>query len=280
MDCDEIRTLYLELVKKSLMDVIHNDRECLMPIEKPYGFSWKMRVLKFLDNVIRKKQFLIVRRAPSDMAERMLGRGVWPQYAQTMVGINRLNNIQYCVEDVIQNKVDGDLIETGVWRGGSTILMRAILKSYEITDRLVWVADSFEGLPKPNESKYPADKGDVFHTYDELKVSIDDVKNNFSKYNLLDGQVKFLKGWFSDTLPKASINKLSVLRLDGDMYESTMDALVNLYPKLSVGGYIIIDDYSWVEACKKAVTDYRRGHSIDEEIVEIDWTAVYWQKLK
>jgi macrocin-O-methyltransferase TylF-like protien len=144
----------------------------------------------------------------------------------------------------------------------------------------VWVADSFEGLPKPNESKYPADKSDVFHTYDELKVSIDDVKNNFSKYNLLDGQVKFLKGWFSDTLPKASINKLSVLRLDGDMYESTMDALVNLYPKLSVGGYIIIDDYSWVEACKKAVTDYRRGHSIDEEIVEIDWTAVYWQKLK
>ena len=279
MDCDEIRKAYLDLLKKALMDVIH-DRANMEPIKNMASHGWKMRALKFVDNAIRKKEFLVIHNALSDMEERMQGRGAWPQYAQTMVGIKRLNNIQYCVEDVIKNKVDGDFIETGVWRGGSTILMRAILKSYATTDRFVWVADSFEGLPKPDESKYPADKGDTYHTYDALKVSVEDVKNNFTKYGLLDDQVRFLKGWFKDTLPNAPIEKLSVLRLDGDMYESTMDALVNLYPKLSVGGYIIIDDYLWIPACRQAVTDYRREHGIDDEIIEVDWTAVYWQKLK
>lgn len=279
MDCVEVRKAYLELLKKALMDVI-NDRDQLVPIKSMAGYNWKMRALKFFDSYIRKKEYFIARIAPSDTEERMLGRGAWPQYAQTMIGIKRLNNIQHCVEDVIKNNVAGDLIETGVWRGGSTILMRAILMSYAITDRSVWVADSFEGLPKPDESKYPADKDDTYHTFDELRVSMEDVKNNFSKYGLLDNQVRFLKGWFKDTLPSAPIEKLSVLRLDGDMYESTMDALVNLYPKLSIGGYVIIDDYHWIPACRMAVTDYRREHGIEDEIIDVDWTAVYWQKLK
>ncbi len=142
----------------------------------------------------------------------------------------------------------------------------------------MWVADSFEGLPKPKEDLYPADKGDVFHTYDELKVSLEEVQDNFRKYDLLDKQVRFLKGWFNETLPTAPIEKLSVLRLDGDMYESTMDALVNLYPKLSVGGYIIVDDYHSIKACRQAVTDYREQHDISDEIIDVDWTAIYWQK--
>src|SRR6185503_17612375 len=171
---------------------------------------------------------------------------------------------------VINNKVEGDLIETGVWRGGTVIFMRAILKACEVTDRVVWAADSFEGLPKPNPDKYAVDKEDKFHTYDELRVSLDMVKENFRKYDLLDDQVRFLKGWFKDTLPVAPIKKLAVLRLDGDMYESTMDALVHLYPKLSVGGYAIIDDWGAVEGCRLAVLDYRKQKNITEEIITID----------
>ena len=85
---------------------------------------------------------------------------------------------------------------------------------------------------------------------------------NFRAYRVLDDKVKFLKGWFKDTLPGAPIRSLAILRLDGDYYESTMDALTNLYDKLSVGGYVIIDDYgedSWTY-CQKAVDDYRRDH--------------------
>src|SRR5207244_9250758 len=104
------------------------------------------------------------------------------------------------------------------------------------------------------------------------------VKANFDRYGLLDHQVRFLKGWFRDTLPGAPIEKLAVLRLDGDMYESTMDALTNLYPKLAVGGYLIVDDDGYAPACRQAVQDYRQAHGIKEKILEIDWTGVYWHR--
>ncbi len=99
------------------------------------------------------------------------------------------------------------------------------------------------------------------------------------KYGLLDNQVQFLAGWFCDTLPKAPIHRLAVMRLDGDMYESTMDALRALYPKLSVGGFVIIDDFGYLESCRAAVMDYRAEFGIAEEIKQIDWGGVYWQRL-
>lgn len=205
---------------------------------------------------------------------------IWPTAAHTMIGHDSLNALQFCVEDVLANNVPGDLIETGVWRGGATIFMRAILKVHGVEDRYVWVADSFEGLPPPNLEKYPHDKGSIIHTAEELAISLEQVKSNFERYGLLDGQVRFLKGWFRDTLPEAPIEQLAVARLDGDMYESTMDALTNLYPKLSIGGYLIVDDYGAVPACRRAVHDFRETCGINEEIQSIDWTGVYWQRTE
>lgn len=204
--------------------------------------------------------------------------GGFPANAHTMLGFDSLDNVQFCVEDAIANDVPGDFIETGVWRGGTTIFARAIFEAHGVRDRKVWVADSFEGLPPPDAEKYPHDAGDISHTAEELAISVEQVQANFERYGLLDDQVKFLKGWFSETLPDAPIEKLAVARLDGDMYESTMDGLVNLYPKLSVGGYLIVDDYGAVPACRQAVHDYREEHGIDEEIHSIDWTGVYWQR--
>jgi O-methyltransferase len=157
--------------------------------------------------------------------------------------------------------------------------MRGVLKAYRDTDRTVWVADSFQGLPKPNPAAYPADRGDAHHTIPYLSVSLDQVKANFAKYGLLDGQVRFLPGWFKDSLPKAPIAQLSVLRLDGDMYESTMECLTWLYPKVSIGGYIIVDDYgNEVLPAKMAVDDFRAARNITEPIRPIDWTGAYWQR--
>lgn len=204
-----------------------------------------------------------------------------PRIAHTLIGPERLDNLQFCVEDTLVNNVPGDLIETGVWRGGATIFMRAILKAYGVVDRRIWVADSFEGFPPPDAEKYPHDAGDRSYTVKPKHIpSLDQVKANFERYQLLDDQVRFLKGWFRDTLPEAPIEGLAVARLDGDMYESTMDALVNLYPKLSVGGYLIVDDYGCFAACRQAVQDYREAHGITEDIQSIDWTGVYWQRLE
>jgi len=142
----------------------------------------------------------------------------------------------------------------------------------------VWVADSFRGLPPPDPERYPADAGDPHHEIEGLDVSLEDVKANFARYGLLDDRVRFLEGWFEDTLPDAPVEKLAVARLDGDMYGSTMDALVNLYPKLSPGGFLIVDDYGAVKGCRRAVEDYRREHGISAKLREIDWTGVYWRK--
>lgn len=267
--------LYIELLKKVLIDY----QRAGLPEYRPLSSSPKVisDIAKLLDKSNRGKKIVLCEQTETSRDKRFNGLD-WPRYADSMIGMKRLDNIEFCIRDVVKNNVPGDLIELGVWRGGASILMRAVLKALNVTDRKVWLADSFEGLPRPDAEKYPADKGDIHHTYTELAIPIELVKGNFEKYGLLDDQVKFLKGWFRDTLPTAPIEKLSVLRLDGDMYESTMDGLVNLYPKLSLGGYIIVDDWGAIPACKRAVEDYRKQYRITEEIKEIDWTGVYWKK--
>jgi O-methyltransferase len=219
---------------------------------------------------------MLVKRVPYDPQKRENGRD-WPCFGYSMAGLRRLDNLQFCVDDALKNNVPGDLIETGVWRGGSVILMRAILKQRGVTDRIVWAADSFEGMPRPDGEKYPADSGADLSDIDFLSVSLEQVKANFARFGLLDDQVRFLKGWFRDTLPDAPIERLAVLRLDGDLYESTMDSLNALYQRISPGGYVIVDDYwSW-PMCRQAVTDYLAKHNITANIKPIDKDSVYWQ---
>jgi O-methyltransferase len=218
-----------------------------------------------------------IRHVPFDQQVRAEGRD-WPARAESMAGLRRLENLQFCVTDVLARKVPGDLIETGAWRGGVTIFMRAILEAYGDTERQVWVADSFQGLPRPDPERWPAEAGDEHWTMDQLAVPLEEVQANFARYGLLDERVRFLPGWFKDTLPTAPIERLAVLRLDGDMYGSTMEALEALYPKLSVGGYVIVDDYGAIAQCKEAVTDFRTAHDIIDPMETVDWTGVYWQR--
>ncbi|PIP02132.1 MAG: hypothetical protein COW18_00055 [Zetaproteobacteria bacterium CG12_big_fil_rev_8_21_14_0_65_54_13] len=211
--------------------------------------------------------------------EMVRERGMdWPSTAHTMIGTARMANLRGLVETVIEERIPGDLLEAGVWRGGACIFMRSILKAYEESGRRVWVADSFEGLPPPDTARYPADAGQTFHEYAELAVPLEEVQRNFSRYGLLDDQVAFLKGWFKDTLPDAPIEKLAILRVDGDLYESTSDTLSNLYGKLSIGGFVIIDDYGVVDACRKATDDFRAANGIVDPLQAIDGVGVYWRK--
>jgi O-methyltransferase len=266
--------LYLDLMKRCLTRYGFDDN--LTPVDPWPG--WRKRMWPLVQRVLDKQDWVIHRRLPYNPEYREDGRD-WPQRAETMIGLRRLNNLQYCMEQVIADKVPGDVLEAGVWRGGAAIFMRAVLAALGDTERLVWVADSFQGLPKP-DGRHPADAGDKHWTKDELAVPLEEVKRNFSRYNLLDQQVRFLPGWFSDTLATAPIEQLAVLRADGDMYGSTIDILTALYPKLSVGGYAIIDDYGAVPACRAAVEDFRSEHGISDPIERIDWTGVFWQRQR
>jgi hypothetical protein len=216
---------------------------------------------------------------PEQLEIRRLGWD-WPEDGETMIGMVRLNNIQECVEAALRDEVPGDLMEAGVWRGGATILMRGVLAAYGVVDRKVWVADSFQGLPPPDGRGFTQDLTGDLSAFPELSVSLKQVQLNFERYGLLDDQVEFLEGWFKDTLPAASIDQLAVLRLDGDYYESTIQILESMYDKVSDGGFVIVDDYLHLEACRQAVDDFRVAFSITDELIEVDWNSVFWRKTR
>ena len=273
----DVRSLYLDQIRR---DLTRYGMEQLVPVGWPLktraGLNWLVGM-----PMLKVRNFMLVRKVPFDKEARDAGRD-WPADAETMIGMQRLTSLQHCIETVLQDDVPGDLVECGVWRGGASILMRAVLAAYGDEKRNVWLCDSFEGVPPPDEENYVADKIPRFnlglhHAAPVLAVTQEQVKANFERYGLLDDQVRFIPGWFKDTLHKAPIEQISVLRLDGDHYESTIQALEPLYPKLSPGGYCIIDDYN-LEYCRKAVADYRSQHGITAEIIDIDGYGAYWRK--
>jgi Macrocin-O-methyltransferase (TylF) len=201
----------------------------------------------------------------------------WPSQAPSMIGAKRMNNVRSECERVLEAGVPGDFMETGVWRGGACIMMRAVLRAYGVTDRRVIAADSFAGFPPPSPGVAP-DASFHLHTYADFAVPLDQVKWAFARYGLLDDQVVFLEGQFKDTLPTAPVDTLAVLRLDGDMYESTRDGLLHLYAKLAVGGTLIADDYFLFDCQRQAVDEFRATHGIADPIVQIDDYGGYWIK--
>jgi O-methyltransferase len=201
----------------------------------------------------------------------------WPETGETMIGHARLDNLEACARVVFAEHVPGDFLEAGVWRGGACVFLRALLDLEEGgPKRTVWAADSFEGLPPPNTKLYPLDRGDEHHAVSFLRVGLEEVRLNFERYGLLDEHVRFLKGWFKDTLP-GPVGRLAILRLDGDMYESTIQTLDALYDRVSPGGFVIVDDYILLGA-RMATDDFRAARGIAVPLVHIDHTGVFWRK--
>jgi hypothetical protein len=263
-----VAELYLELMKTVLTRYELGDT--YKPLIEPQS-----RVGKIITPLLGHVP--IYRRIPFDPISRENGWDT-PENAETMIGLKRLDNLQYCIEQVISQSVPGDLIECGAWRGGACIFMRAVLKTYGDAGRKVWVADSFEGLPKPDKDKRREDA--QLWQGGEMAVTLSQVKRNFDRFGLLDDQVCFLKGFFIDTLPDAPIKQLAVLRLDCDMYDSVTQSLEYLYDKVAIGGFVIIDDYGALPPARSAVDDYRKAHGIEDKVLKIDWTGVYWQKSR
>ena len=198
------------------------------------------------------------------------------EFSYTMVGRRRLDNIQHCVEQILRDGVPGDLLEAGVWRGGCCILMRALLAAYECTDRRVWVADSFAGLPRSDHAE-DRDFAMDASLLPVLAVSQQEVERNFKRFGLLDQQVRFLPGWFDQSLPAADTGPLSLLRVDCDLYASTMAVLDALYARVSPGGWVIIDDYGILPPCRQAVDEFRARKGISQALDRIDDHGVCWR---
>jgi len=265
---------YLDLLKLCLTRFdFGDDLDPVVPKAR-----WKRQLWAEAAKLLERKKIAVYKKRPFEAWVREQGKD-WPIHAETMIGLRRLENLQECVQTVVADGIPGDVLEAGVWRGGAGILMRAVLDVVGDTERTVWLADSFQGLPRPRP-EHPADVDDEHWTFPFLAVSLDEVKHNFARYGLLDERVRFLEGWFSDTLPSAPIEQLAVLRADGDMYGSTMDILDALYDKVSVGGFTIIDDYGEIPQCRAAVEDFRTKHAISEPLQRIDGSGVFWRRWR
>jgi O-methyltransferase len=281
---------YLSLLKKSLLNQLYPENETRLLLllnylgqQRPVQFNALIPEYLGIRHNILYKSVESSRKvgawAPffSGESEALFMRN-FTFVAHTMIGQARLDNIHQCLDTLSADKIPGDLIETGVWKGGATVFMRGYLKAHGVTKRTVWVADSFEGLPKASHAQDHLEMDLSAEAFPYLAVSQEEVEDLFTRYDLLDDKVKFLKGWFKDTLPTAPIRKLALLRLDGDLYESTMDALTQLYHKVSSGGFVIVDDYFALQACRNAVDEFRIQHGIRAPLLDIDNTAVYWRK--
>lgn len=266
--------LYLNLLAKSVTG--YGQDSTLRPLARTGGSKIRHKALNLIEGVLNRKSLTLAWMTSHDLELRAEGREM-PVLGKTMVGLRRLENVRRCIEQILTDDVPGDFLEAGVWRGGTIVYMKGVLAAHGARRR-VWAADSFEGLPEPDLELYPQDHDQWLHDVELMAVSRKAVEETLDQYGFLDEDVQFLEGWFKDTMPTAPVDQLSLLRLDGDYYESTIQVLDAMYDKVSPGGFILVDDYGAIPACKQAVEDFRGPREINDPIELVDWTGAYWRK--
>jgi O-methyltransferase len=275
---DSARDAYLGLLKRAIVGLLDIENHLRLGAFVDAAFTGNANVsgdfihnIRYID-VDGYEALVLAQHAGNTSGNRNI------RFAHSFVGLQGLGHIERLAAQIFADSIEGDFVDAGTWRGGTAIYMRALQTAYAQTHRLVWVADSFTGVPKPTSAADLAAKLDLStERYPWFYASLREVRDNFSTYGLLDSGVKFLPGLFADTLPVAPIDKIALLRLDGDLYSSTMDSLNALYDKVVCGGYIIVDDYG-LAPCKQAIDEFRASRGITAPIEKISWTIVHWRK--
>lgn len=200
----------------------------------------------------------------------------------TMTSSERIQALYHALEYIKDNNIDGDLVECGVWKGGNILGMCEYLNYNNILNRKVWAYDTFKGMTPPEDVDIDKDnrfaKDIVHEPIFFCESPLEEVKNNVSKSSFPKENIEYIVGDVSETLdieenlPK----KISLLRLDTDWYKSTRKELEILYPRLSIGGILIVDDYGHWKGSRKAVDEYFANTNTVAK--QIDYTGIIIQK--
>lgn len=203
-----------------------------------------------------------------------LVRTIRPEYS--MIPSSRLRVIYELSKKINADRIPGDIIECGVYNGGSAAMMM-YPQSFSSETRDIWLFDSFEGLPPPTENDGSYEHENYYKGW--CKGSVEKVEEIFHRLKLPREHLHIVKGWFQDTFlyeaPK--IGQIALLHIDADWYESVKICLETFYPKVSSGGYIEFDDYGKFPGCKKAVHEYFARHNIQADIKTHD-NGMYFRK--
>lgn len=271
MELEQLRRHHLELLKKFIIRFDFDEQA--YSYKEVKIFPGKLKVLVPILRILPRNWTIAEKLTSPDLENRRNGTD-WPLTAESMIGLIRMNQLQESLDTIRNENIAGDIVETGIWRGGAVIFAASYLSIYGMSDKKVFGCDSFEGLPKP-DPKFPVDAIDIHSTIDFLRVSLPEVEQNLKKYLVDLDKVNLVKGWFDKTLPTLPVTAISILRLDGDMYSSTMDALNALYEKVTTGGIVIVDDYC-LEGAKQAIHDFF-GSKLPA-IHDIDGTGAFFRK--
>lgn len=201
----------------------------------------------------------------------------------TLTSIERMYALYKSLQYVINNNIEGDMVECGAWRGGSAMLMAYALKKFNAEDRKIYIYDTFEGMSAPSNfdmdqqgasaaELLESQKGDKENSVWCL-ASIDDVQHNMNQTGYPKENIQFIKGRVEDTIPGSIPDKISLLRLDTDWYESTRHELFHLYPVLAKRGVLILDDYGHWQGARKAIDEYFSGVNKNILLHRIDYTG-------
>jgi O-methyltransferase len=270
---------YLDLMKRTLVNLVYAEDALRLDTVLSGGLG--------ADQLARQRLLRDVRYERPDAYEELVAgkrdgsvdRFWGARLAHTMIGLDGLENLERCAHRVFADGVPGDFLEAGVCHGGASIFLRALQVAYGEDDRTTWLADSFAGVPPPTHAvdrEYRLDLTEERVPW--MAAGLDAVRDNFETYDLLTDRVRFLPGMFADTLPDAPVERLAILRIDGDLYTSTRDVLEALYDRVSEGGYVVVDDYWCLEPCRIAVDEFLARRELDVEINQVDWTRVCWRK--
>ncbi len=252
----------------------------------------KLNIYKLLTPDFTIGKIIVLRKAIADSVRSILLRPsvesfkfaalmlkLKPRY--TMVTNKNLVTLYNLVREVTRARLPGDIVECGVWNGGSAAVMGyadAQENAHESSRRTIWLFDSFEGLPPVTEKDVNVKKENYFVGWN--KGSITAVKNAFSKLGLPLDHVKVVPGWFETTLKTAGVERIAILHIDADWYESVKIVLDVFYEKIVPGGYVILNDFGTWDGCNQAVDDFFAEHGLSDICLTIvePGSGAYFQK--
>ncbi len=193
-----------------------------------------------------------------------------PATAETTVGLARLRRIVTCIHTILDDGIPGDLVEAGVWRTGTAVLMRGALEALDVGDRRVWL------VPAPNAGT--GGEASDLATFQALAGDAEDLRKVFSRYGLLDERVRFADARLDPSVDTGGLEQACLVRLDADHREATRRALDRVYPLLAPGGFLVIDDHGHVPGAREAVRAFREAQGITAPVEAIDGSGIYWRK--
>jgi O-methyltransferase len=190
-----------------------------------------------------------------------------------MVGLARLKNLVRLAELIDLENIAGDIVECGTWNGGSGALL-AQVGARSPHERMTWLFDSFEGLPAPSEKDGKA----AVPYRGKCRGATDSVREVLGKLAVPETRARIVPGWFQDTLAQAPIQRIALLHIDADWYESVRFVLDTLYPRVTPGGYVVLDDYGYWQGCRTAWEEFQATLPAAPALVSVDGIGCFLRK--